>query len=368
MTAPGCDSCADRWRVELTDLESGIVRAIALPITIDVETRLNEPGQGSITIPIHGNAIRDVFPGLTGIVIIHKATGMVCFCGYIERLSADCAQGVAQLGLRTIDGWLYRQHLEQGAQYANQQQTFIGADLVNLAAGESNTPCIRGIADASTRLRDRVYEPWAYKKVGEAIAQLTEVIEGPDYEVECTRTGGAWCTDVIFRDRVGADLDLVLLGREAAAVALDIDQSQQATHVHGIGEGEEADQLTSQASDFAIFPRWEASPAWKDVNRQSTLDEHTRGYLDDHKDPVAVPSVTMAGPGPWETLRLGDRVGVDVCCGLASYRGRARIASITCRTSPESPDAYTYGLVPSDPSTQTVLGQEPCDPDCEDCS
>lgn len=367
MTAPACSDCGERWRIELTDLRTGVVRAVAVPIRIDIETRLNEPGQGGITISLYDNAIRDVFPGLTGIVIIHKPTNTPRFCGYIERLSADCRNGTATLGLRTMDAWLDRQHLENGAEFTDTQQTVIGAELVNIAASESNTPCVRGIADTSTRFRDRVYEPWSYKNVGEAIEQLTEVVNGPDYEVQCTRTGGAWCTDIIFRDKVGAELDLILSSRQAVAAGIDIDQSDQATHVHGVGEGEEADQLTSQARDFSIFPRWEASPAWKDVNRQSTLDEHTRGYLADHKDPVAVPNITMAGPGPWDTAELGDSVNADICCGLATYKGRAEIATITWRATPGTPDQVTFGLAPLEPSTQTVLGQTPCNPDCEDC-
>src|SRR5690606_37843985 len=127
---------------------------------------------------------------------------------------------------------------------------------------------------------------------------------------------------------VGVDRDLILQsGRELSAYSLDIDMSNMANRVDAIGSGEEEDQLVATAVDDAtVYPEFDANPAWKDVTRLPTLQDHAEGYLQESREPLAVPSFSISGfdPSPSE-LRNGDIVDVQTDFGAVTYHGRARI-------------------------------------------
>ena len=370
-----CDTCQARWLVEACDLASGRVRTIWQPISIDWEQRLNQVGKGSVTLPTKAIGIRDVWPGLTSVYISRiegadgaSRTNPVCeYAGIVVEVGAS-ESNVTTVGLKSIEHYLERRFLDTSVAFNGVEQTVIARDLVRRA--ENNGIPLYAEADASTIERDRQYEPWNRKFIGEAVMELTQVLNGPDWEIQHARSGGLWSSTMIFRDVVGVDRGVIIKSDiQATAYSMSIDQSEQATRVDGIGSGEEEDQLVAEVADnTGIYPRFDAAPAWKDVTRLNTLYQHADGYLEDHREPDARPTVSLSGFDPDPSLvRVGDVVEIDIDFGAITYHGKVRVISISWSLSGDETENRTLEVVPLDRASQTILNQEPSDDNCPDC-
>lgn len=364
---PGC-RCSRDFIVEACDLSSGTVRAVLDPISLDWQTDLNGWGQGSMTLATKDIRIRDIWPGLTSVYISRIAGGggaspstpVAEFGGMIESVEAS-EEGATQVGLVSLEGYLQRRDIKLTQVFDGVEQTEIGAALVRLA--ESNGIPLFAEAAPSRYPRDRTYEGWSRKLIAEALEEMAQVINGFDWEVVHTRTLGKWTTTMFFRDQVGLDrTEEVRLhsDRELSGYSLHIDGQEQATWVDAIGSGEEEDQLIATATDESlIYPQFDATPAWKDVTKYTTLLNHADGYLEDYREPRATPTITVAGldPSP-AVMRLGDTVHIEQDFGAVTYRGDARIISSSWALGEDEPIIRTYEMLPVTRASQSVLNQQ----------
>lgn len=357
--------CGEDWIVEACDLASGRVRAVLHPQSLDWQVNLNQSGQGSLTLSTREVTSRDIWPGLTSIYISRADTGEGVFAGFIDQFQAS-DDNTTQVGLQTLDKYLWYRTIKSHVRWVNQPQTDIGRDLVRLA--ESNGIPLLADSARSDQVRDREWDGWEFKVIGEAIEQLTQVINGPDWEMTHARSEGYWTSTMVFRDRVGLDRDLILRSDiELPAYSITVDASDLATWVDAVGEGEEEDQLRATAvDDSGVYPQFDAVPAWTDVSRITTLQSHADGYLEQHREPDARPAVTISGLDPDPSLlRLGDSVVIQTNFGPITYRGRARIVSISWGMNLDEPLGRTLEVVPLDRPSQSILNQLPTEP-CED--
>jgi hypothetical protein len=367
-------ACGENWRFEIADLRSGRVRAILHPVAADWQTNLNRIGQGTITLATRDVVVRDIWPHLSSLYVTRTggpgaspSAPVVEFAGMLESFTA-MDDGTTVVGVITIDGYLRHRNIRDTLEFDQVSQTQVGKALVDYAATDGIP--LTAVAAPSVRLRDRTYHEWDRKQIAEALEQLSDVIDGVDWELSHAKTGGAWTTTMTFRDRVGAVRDLILQSdREAAGYGLDVDARDHATHVDALGEGEEEDMLIRSAVDpTGVYPRFDAAPAWKDVSQPPTLQSHADGYLADYRDPVAVPSVTLRGLAvDSQETRLGDTVTVRVNYGAVTYKGPARIIGIAWALSPDEPETRTLSMVPLTRSSESVLNQVPDGDSCEDC-
>lgn len=365
-SACGCDACVVRF--EACDLRTGIVRAVLFPTSAAWQSTLNQPGQGNVVLPTDSTLVRNIWPHLTSIYI--TVGGVAVWAGMVEEFLAESSEngGTTTVQMKEITYYLARRHHDETLTFFNVSQNVIGASLVNNAA-TGGIP-LSGLAAPSAITRDRTYEVWEHGELMERIQQLTEVIDGPDYEVVHIRDNDRWRTEMIFRDNIGAELDLTVTSdHNASDYSLSVSADTHATHVHGIGAGEEADQLEVVREDPAnIYPRFDAAPAWKDVTDLNTLAENTSGYLEMNREPVAVPAATIQGchdVGPDDVL-VGDTVNANVSQGAVTFRGRVRVADISWRYTNNAEMSRELGMVPVGRASDTVLNQEPSDP-CPDC-
>lgn len=360
--------------MEVTDLASGVVRAIVHPVTVSWQNTLNRKGQGSMTFSTRAVKIRDIWPGLAGVYISRVADGNaseanpICeFAGYVDQVQAG-DDNTTQVGIQSIDEYLWHRTIKDTIRWDNTSQTVIGKELVDLAAF-NGIPLFSVAADSGT-LRDREYKDWNLKIIGEAVEQLTGVINGPDWELGHTRTEGHWSSTMTFRDRVGADRGVILRSdQELSAYSITIDAADMATRVDALGEGEEEDQLRSTVVDPAgIYPEFDASPAWVDVSIPATLAQHAQGYLETNREPDARPTVTISGldPDPSQ-LRLGDVVQIHTDYGPVTYHGAARVISISWGLDVDAPETRTLEVTPLLRASEAVLTQVPADPTCRTC-
>lgn len=359
-------SCGSNWIVEVCDLASGQVRRVLHPLSMTWQTQLNASSTGSLTFATRDLAVRDIWPGLTS-VYISRVTGPdasdetpVCeFAGYISEIQAT-DDNTTQVGMESIDKYLWRRTIKETVRWTDIPQTVIGQELVQLAA--PNGIPLYAEADATQQVRDRQYDHWEYKVIGEAVEQLTNVINGPDWEMRHDRVDGHWSSTMIFRDWVGEDRGVELRSDiELSAYSITIGMEDMATWVDAVGEGEEEDQVHVTAVDpSGIYPEFDAVPAWVDVSRVTTLQSHADGYLQQNREPDARPAVTISGLDPLN-IRNGDTVGIHTDFGPITYHGKARVFSISWGLDTDSPEQRTLEVVPLDRASQTILNQEPSD-------
>lgn len=374
MVSSAC-ACADNWRIEACDLRTGTVRAILHPLAFDFQTNLNRVGQGTLTLATKALKVRDIWPHLTSIYITRISGGtatplapVVEFAGLVESFSASDG-GTTSVGLQSIENYLHHRMLRTRKRFVNAPQTSIAKNLVDYA-GTNGIP-LRAVADGSAFARDRTYESWDRKIIGEAIEELANVINGLDWELTHAKDSmGRWTTTMIFRDYVGEDRGIILQSdREAQGYGLDVDAAEHATLVDAIGQGEEEDQLITTSIDTSgIYPQFDAAPAWQDVSEEATLQEYGDGYLEDYQEPVALPNVTVRGMSPDPRMvRLGDTVEVRTDFGAVTFRGKARITSLSWALGLDEPETRTFDMLPITRASSSVLNQVPTDTNCEEC-
>jgi hypothetical protein len=354
----------------VADLRTGTVRAIWHPLSVDFQTLLNGFGAGTFTLDTKEVSVRDIWPHLTSVYAVRISGAdapAVEFAGMVQQFSADDG-GATRVGVVSIDDYLNHRILTRRMDFSGgTDQNAVAASLVKEA--ETDGIPLTAIFQDSAFQYEGVYELWDYKNIGEAISELSDSINGPDWELVHTKVDGRWSTQIIFRDFVGVTRDIILRSDQAGSgYGLDVNGSEHATYVVGLGEGEENSMLTSLAEDESgFYPRFDAAPSWKDVSRQITLDRHTEGYLEDHQEPVALPSMEVAGMEPAPTLtELGDSVNLDIRYGAVTYQGPARIVSRGWKLDPGSPTIRSFDMVPLTRASESVLPQQPVD-DCEDC-
>lgn len=374
-------SCGLTWRYEATDLRTGRVKAVLKPIKIDWEEYLSKPGQGTLEISTRDYKMQQIFAHTTGLYVsivhshpnevtgVNEVTRECVFGGYIESHGTS-SPSVTTVGTVTIDQYPSERTLadaDSGLAYqvTGRDQNQIGAELVN-AAGWSGIP-LTGTWEPSAHVRDRDWKAWELKNLGDAIQELVNELEGPDYELRHYYSDGYWRSEMHFADTIGEDRGVRLRSDfEGVAYQNQTDAADHATRTYGVGQGEEAAQLMSVAYDAGAdnigYPEFHAVMAWKDVADQATLDSYTRGNVVNHRDPVSSPGITVAGypdddhptiPSA-SRLRNGDRVYADIQNGLNTFQGYARVLSQQWIIQPESPLLRTPALLPEVRSGESV--------------
>lgn len=361
-------ACAETFRVYACDLATGRVRAILHPTSMEWENRLDDFGTGSLSFPTADLRMRDVWPDLTSIYIARIAgdgaspsNPIAEWAGMPETV--EPAFGETKIGMQCLENYLNRRNIKDNLRFDQVNQNQIAVDLVQYARDRNGIP-LDAEADGSSWNRDRTYWGYNRKLIGEALSDLSQVIEGPDWELRHTFEDGHWSTRMIFRDYVGTDRNITFRSNyEAAEYSLVVDARDHATWIDAIGSGEEEDMLIRTARDSSgIYPQFDAAPAWKDVTRESTLLEHAQGYLEDYQEPTATPQVVLKGldVSPLE-VRLGDTVGLDINYGVSTYRGLARIIGMSWGARPDAAVSRTLELLPLTRASESVLNQKPED-------
>lgn len=379
MSHNGC-ACGDDWVFYSCNLATGTIRAVLHPISIDWQETLNGIGTGTITLATREVILRDIWPHLTSLYIARLVNvldpdvgpeGNLGMYGAIVESVEASDDGTTKVGFSEISNYLASRTIYRGVRYTDQPQTAIGADIVNTFSQPNGIP-LRAIADTSVRTRDREWTFFDQKVVLEAITELTQVVNGPDWEMRYLRgTGGVWTAYMIFRDRAGGESDIILRSDvNVSSYGISVDTQNHTTRVVGLGEGEAPDQLTSIANATdSPYPRFDSTQSWSDVKRQRTLDNNTEGYLADNEEPSAIPSVTLRGfdPDP-ALLQLGDSVEVHVDFGAVTFHGRARIVAISWSLTAGEPETRKLEMSPIDPPSQSMLNQVPGEPLCPVCA
>lgn len=367
-------ACGEDWRIISCDLSTGTERTILHPLALDFEDSLDELATtGSMTLATKDIRARNIWPHLTMIVMARiggpgasPESPKAEWIGMVEKFSA-ADNGATQVGLVHLGEYLNHRMMTQTVTFKQVSQTQIAAQITALAAPQG-VPIIP-IAAPSTWLRDRTYNSWERKFIGEALEDLSSIIEGIDWRYEYQRSSaGKWSMQIIFQDEVGEETNLVARSDyENFEYNLDVDAKDQATYVDQLGQGEEEGIPIAHAEDTSNFyPRFDAAPS-TDAVEMPTLEEYAGGYLEDHQEPTTLPSLVLKG---WDVdpalVRIGNTINVQSNFGAVTYKGDARIVGVSWALDVDSPVTRTVTLQPLTRASESVLFQEPTE-NCEEC-
>jgi hypothetical protein len=345
--------------------------------------RLNGVGSvsGSVKLPsprtaagrIKGAIINDALDECRRVLIVERngvivGDGIVWKAPYVDAKQSRVLQSATS-------HWSYFRHRHIAARsvYAAVDQLTIARDLISdaQAVPGGNVGVIHN-ATTSGVLRDRIYESWELKNLGEAIEQLAGVQDGFDFGVDLhwdPATGNLVRTLTLSYPRRGRSYlhtgHVFELGRNMTSFEWPSDGSLTANKVWGVGAGEGKSMLLTAAVDASqIQPIASGGPGYplledvltnKDVLVRSTLEEQATARLFARSTPLVVPKIT---------------VRADMDPVLGSYiEGDAARVIIPPRKSPRFPDGLDtfyrilgWDVTVSDSggeSVELLLGEEP---------
>lgn len=360
-------NCAADWRLEVIDLATG-TRIRYLPfLSFDFEDALNQAGTATVTVPVDRVTARDVWPHLRAVVFTRingpgatSSAPVAEYIGMIETMQAE-SSGTVTLGLLSIEAYLNYRIVVSDTTYTTLDQCDIGAALVNLAVS-NGIPLTGASPDVSVYSRTRTYLAADDKRILDAVSELTQVINGPDYRRDFSFSGGAWSTVLTFLDTVGTVGGSLNGKRGLSVYGMNVDGSQHCNWLRGRGESlSDTDDTLSDT----IYARFDKGMQWSDVTDAGTLSDNVDGELVNNADPNAIPNVTIARLSIAAAISIGDTLPLSISRGALRYEGTGRVVSKSwSRGGDASPTLCTLSFVPGEGGASSVLDAPPSPVGC----
>ena len=177
---------------------------------------------------------------------------------------------------------LNRRHLWEDLSFADEDQGAIAWALVahtqSLDGGDLGLTA--GVLDDTVQ-RDRTY--LIGDNIGERLRELSEVIDGPWYEIDSSLVFHARARGTERRYSIPLQLGVTARRLRRASGAAGF-----ANAVQGTGNNEQTARSFAESATIATDPRgrWETVQSWSSVVEQTTLDEHTAGELTNRVNPL----------------------------------------------------------------------------------
>lgn len=412
----GCE-CAPNWRIELTNLFTGAVRHTVTPTEFTFETVFQEPGRGTITFNRKGADrdvgarfvhVEDMTPDNTGIFFsrIHGGAAtpddpVVMFGGFVETMDSS-SDGMVTLGFAEIQKYLDYRLIRSDLVFTGLNQNDIGANLVLYARGENPDG---GSVDPDPSLgipllatffptafnRDRTYLAADRVVIGDAIRNLTQVINGPVYALEHQRNvvpipgvSESWLTFMIFEDTWTQPSVPYIAWPHVTDLNVRLDGNGLANLVDAYGEPfvDGSPRIQTAPSPWPDRPRFDAAPTFDGVTDNITLLNHAFGYQEDHMDPAMDLQLTFSGldygrdPGvpalSLDDLVPGNRLNLDINSPYWVIRGGPDLPGsytpvagrVSVSAKLEGPEEVTMQVI-ADSFPTSMLSTPPAE--CRDC-
>jgi hypothetical protein len=332
------------YRYLLTDVLNPGVRLAELPFESATYTHvLDAPGAFSGTMGLQqpaklaGVLAEQLQLGQVSLWV--ERDGVIVWGGILWTSDADIDAGTITYAGEGWHSYFRRRVLRARKVYVQQDQTTqIAKNLIDYAQsflGGSISVDTSGV-QATGVLRDRTYESYERKNIGEAVDQLAAVENGFDFRYDSAYTTGG---DLSVRfltsyPPTGRHTEIVLeVGKQLAALGIKTDGTSLATNVDAIGAGEGDIKLLATVSDpglLGVYPMLDDVVSFTDVSVQATLTGHARKRLSQGASPVVIPSVE------WDpslepvigSFLAGDIVTVRGGVGIAQLDSLFRITTI----------------------------------------
>lgn len=317
---------APTWTYLSADLRSNVITA-DLPLTeVRHGKKLgaagNLEGQLKLSPRFTGDAYQLTRPGRN--VIYALLDGQPWWGGIIWTAGYDSDTGTIRVGCG--DFWTYYDNRKLvpllpgviasttvaslSVQYLATDQNEIARQLLALAASHPGGDI--GVVPEATMSgisRDRTYYGYSLANIGEALRQLSNVLDGPDMMFDVAGIDAAGRPQRILR------LGTPRLGQSGSAHVFEYpgnilsyqwpsDGTRMATRQFAVGEGMEAGQLIAVTEDVDKYvdgwPLLEGEGAYSSVSVYNTLQDHADEDQRASRLPVALPALEVRGNvGEW---------------------------------------------------------------------
>lgn len=311
------------WQYLLADLRTGAITA-EIPLAgakpskkLGASGSIN--GTWALSSKFNGDPYVLTTPARTAIYAYRD--GRPWWGGIVWTHAYDSKAGVVSLG--AADFWSFFDHRKvlpllpaapavdtvanQSVSYAQVDQNQIARNLIALA--QSHTGGDIGIQvdqhDTGT-LRDRTYNGYELADVGEALRQLSQVIDGPDMMF-----------DVAGPDATGRPIRILrlgnpTLGQQGSPWVFELggnllsytwpsDGTRMTSRQYAIGSGSEVGQMIAVAEDGSVYdngwPLLENDTSYSTVTEAGTLQDHADADQRAARLPVVTPTLTVRGDG-----------------------------------------------------------------------
>ncbi|WP_189056045.1 hypothetical protein [Longimycelium tulufanense] len=280
---------------------------------------------------MRGVSAETLYPGNTALYV--ERGGSFVWSGLVWTVEPDYAGGTATLN---AEGWLsyYKtRFLEDDQVFRQVDQAEIARSLLFYCTrhGPGSDIGVELGTETTGRLRDRTYLGSERKQIGEAIEQLSAVIDGFDFSFDSEWHAGRVRT--VFRVHYparGRDRGMVLeQGRNTDIPAATIDGTALVTAVTMVGADNDdgtGPVTVSRSVPPIRTPRLEAVETHADVTERSTLEEKAGHRLRLGTTPVTLPRIELYPEWPgFREVMVGDLVTVRGGYGLYPIDGQWRV-------------------------------------------
>lgn len=283
-----------------------------------------------------------------------KREGTVVFFGPITKVSGRYQNVKGDL---SIEANTYLQHLRARfsdvlTQYTGVQQCTIAWNLINLVQSRTNggLGITQGASPTSTT-RDRTYE---YSEIGQAIIDLSGVINGFDFSFDPTVDSYGMVTGVVFNcyypytGMLRNDLPKLTIGTNVHSIDFRTDGELQNS---GIGLGSGTGEVITSTLDFGIsqqaYTRRELIDSQKSVSVPSTLSAILSAHLTDSSAESFLCDLTIKQDTPpsFGDYSLGDTLVLDLQKGeYLNVVGYGRVIELNVQVDNQGAETVTPKL------------------------
>jgi hypothetical protein len=193
----------------------------------------------------------------------------------------------------------------------------------------------------ATKLRDRTYQ---YANVGEAVTDLTKILDGFDFEVLPIEITAGKIGEFVVYARQGSDKSSTVKFQYGPGTLANVHsvtrQTEPPINYARVLGANGLIAVKTDAASIAKYGQWTVQESVSDVVEQATINDRAQALL--RPDPVKVvafsPDPTLA-PAPWDDYWLGDTVGFFGRRGAFVEDLTARINKITVVVDDEGNEA-----------------------------
>jgi hypothetical protein len=331
------------YRYLLADVLSGSLLAEVPFESATYGHVLNAPGAFSGTLGLkQPTSLQNVLSSSLNygkVALYVERDGVIVWGGMLWGDAPDFDAGTLEIRGEGWHSYFRRRVLRATKTYVQQDQTTqIAKDLIDWAQGvvggsvgvDTSSVLATGV------LRDRTYNAYERKNIGEAIEQLAAVDGGFDFRYDSAWNGSSILTRFLTSfPATGRQTNIVFEG-QLSSLKVTRDATFLATTVDAMGAGEGDARLISTVSDpslIGVYPLLDDVVSNTDVSIRATLDGYARQRLTRGRSPIVIPSIDV---DPSRDPVIGSYVPGDIVTvrggyGLVTINGQFRITSYSVK-------------------------------------
>jgi hypothetical protein len=312
-----------QYRYLIADLKNNEIIS-DLPLKgVSYSNILSDVGEFAGTIQINKstkvfNIKKTVLPGKTAVYVLRN--GLPIWGGIIWKISYSAPTRSLRVDANTFESYFYRRFQRQNKSWANADQLQIARDIANQVAGDLGIIVGGG---SSPRVRSRSVYKYEYKTIGEELQQLSDLIDGFDWNITLSPAPGNKVTKTLqffYPDRGATKANTKIAFEYPGSIesfTYTQDAERGATRMWAIGAGESEEQIERSATDISgNWPILEESYSYKTVVNGTTLQSHADSDLRRLRAPVEIveaivranvePFLGTYAPGDWARFSFQD--------------------------------------------------------------